>query len=99
MSAILVDEQGAVGVITMNRRERFNAFDVRMAQDFRRAALRLARDERIRAVVLRGAGGVFSSGADLKYIRGGGAADDLAYLQPDERDIPSGYGEVFKQIL
>lgn len=99
MSAILVDEQGAVGVITMNRRERFNAFDVRMAQDFRRAALRLARDERIRAVVLRGAGGVFSSGADLKYIRGGGAADDLAYLQPDERDIQSGYGEVLKQIL
>jgi 2-(1,2-epoxy-1,2-dihydrophenyl)acetyl-CoA isomerase len=70
-----------------------------MAQDFRRAALRLARDERIRAVVLRGAGGVFSSGADLKYIRGGGAADDLEYLQPDERDIQSGYGEVFKQIL
>jgi 2-(1,2-epoxy-1,2-dihydrophenyl)acetyl-CoA isomerase len=99
MSAILVEEQGAVGAITMNRRERFNAFDVRMAQDFRRAALRLARDERIRAVVLRGVGGVFSSGADLKYIRGGGAADDLGYLQPDERDIPAGYGEVFKQIL
>jgi 2-(1,2-epoxy-1,2-dihydrophenyl)acetyl-CoA isomerase len=70
-----------------------------MAQDFRRAALQLARDEKIRAVVLRGAGGVFSSGADLKYINGGGAPEDLAYLQPDVRDIPSGHGEVFKQIL
>jgi 2-(1,2-epoxy-1,2-dihydrophenyl)acetyl-CoA isomerase len=99
MSAILVEPQGAVGIITLNRRERFNAFDVRMAQDFRRAALQLARDEKIRAVVLRGAGGVFSSGADLKYINGGGAPEDLAYLQPDVRDIPSGHGEVFKQIL
>jgi 2-(1,2-epoxy-1,2-dihydrophenyl)acetyl-CoA isomerase len=83
----------------MNRRDRFNAFDVRMAQDFRRAALQLARDEHVRAVVLRGAGGAFSSGADLKYIRGGGAAEDLGYLQPEHRDIPAGYGEVFKQIL
>jgi 2-(1,2-epoxy-1,2-dihydrophenyl)acetyl-CoA isomerase len=99
MSAILVEHQGAVGLITMNRRERFNAFDVRMAQDFRRAALQLARDERVRAVVLRGAGGAFTSGADLKYIHGGGAAEDLAYLQPDERAIPGGYGEVFKQVL
>jgi 2-(1,2-epoxy-1,2-dihydrophenyl)acetyl-CoA isomerase len=99
MNAILVEQQGAVGLITLNRRDRFNAFDVRMAQEFRRAALRLARDEKIRAVVLRGAGGVFSSGADLKYIDGGGTPEDLGYLQPDVREIPSGYGEVFKQIL
>src|SRR4029077_428990 len=44
---------------------------------------------------LRGSGGVFCSGADLKYIRGGGDVDDLAYLKPSQ----SGYGEVFKQIL
>jgi 2-(1,2-epoxy-1,2-dihydrophenyl)acetyl-CoA isomerase len=99
MSTILVEQRGAVGLITMNRRERFNAFDVRMAQDFRRAALQLARDERIRVVVLGGAGGVFSSGADLKYIDDGGAAEDLGYLQPMVREIPTGYGEVFKQIL
>jgi 2-(1,2-epoxy-1,2-dihydrophenyl)acetyl-CoA isomerase len=99
MSAILVEQHNAVGFITLNRRERFNAFDVRMAQDLRRAALRLARDEKVRVVVLGGAGGVFSSGADLKYIHAGGAHDDLGYLQPDVRDIPDGYGEVFKQIL
>jgi 2-(1,2-epoxy-1,2-dihydrophenyl)acetyl-CoA isomerase len=99
MNHILVRRHDAVGYITMNRRERFNAFDVRMAQDFRRAALQLARDATIRAVVLEGAGGVFSSGADLKYIHVGGAAEDLGYLQPDVREIPGGYGEVFKQIL
>ena len=99
MSTILTDRDGAVGMITINRRERFNAFDVRMAQEFRRAALQMTREAAIRCVVLRGAGGVFCSGADLKYIRSGGADADLGYLQPTARDIPRGYGEVFKQIL
>jgi 2-(1,2-epoxy-1,2-dihydrophenyl)acetyl-CoA isomerase len=88
-----------VGVITINRAERFNALDVRTAQDLRRAALAQARDERVRVVVLRGIDGVFCSGADLKYIRAGGAENDLGYLQPEARAVPVGYGEIFKQIL
>jgi 2-(1,2-epoxy-1,2-dihydrophenyl)acetyl-CoA isomerase len=84
----------------MDRPERFNALDVRMAQDLRAAGLKLARDEGVRAVVLRGTGGkAFCSGADLKYIRGGGATDDLAYLAPGARPAPAGFGAVFKQIL
>jgi 2-(1,2-epoxy-1,2-dihydrophenyl)acetyl-CoA isomerase len=88
-----------VGTITIDRPQRFNSLDVRTAQDLRRAALSMARNEQVRVVVLRGTGGVFCSGADLKYIRGGGSDDDLGYLQPETRDIPRGYGEVFKQIL
>jgi 2-(1,2-epoxy-1,2-dihydrophenyl)acetyl-CoA isomerase len=53
----------------------------------------------VRVVVLRGVNGVFCSGADLKYIRAGGEAEDLAYLSPAARETPSGYGERFKQIL
>src|SRR5690349_9523094 len=88
-----------VGTITIDRPERFNSLDVRTAQDLRRAALALARDEHVRVVVLRGITGVFCSGADLKYIRAGGHEDDLGYLQPQARTVPGGYGEVFKQIL
>ena len=99
MTHISSERDGAVGIITIDRRVRFNALDVRTSQDLRRAALRCARDEAIRAVVLRGAGGVFCSGADLKYIRHGGEANDLGYLQPRTRSVPGGYGEVFKQIL
>jgi hypothetical protein len=40
--------EGAVGTITMDRRDRFNAFDVEMAQDLRKAALALARDAKVR---------------------------------------------------
>ncbi len=98
-SHIRCERRGAVGILTIDRRERFNAFDVETARDFRRAGLQLARDEDVRAVILRGEGGVFSSGADLKYIRAGGASEDLGYLSPGARAVPAGYGEVFKQIL
>jgi 2-(1,2-epoxy-1,2-dihydrophenyl)acetyl-CoA isomerase len=99
MSFIRTEKVGPVGVLTMERRERFNAMDVAMARDFRAAGLQLARDSEVRAVVLRGYPGVFSSGADLKYIRGGGDQTSLGYLSPKAREVPKGYGEVFKQIL
>jgi 2-(1,2-epoxy-1,2-dihydrophenyl)acetyl-CoA isomerase len=98
MSHIRVDRDGAVAFLTIDRRERFNSLDVETARDFRRAGLALARDAAVRAVVVRGAGGVFCSGADLKYIRGGGDGKDLAYLQAS-RPTPAGFGEIFKQIL
>ena len=91
--------EDAVGYITIDRPERFNSLDVRTAQDLRRAGLTLARDTDVRVVVLSGVNGVFCSGADLKYIRAGGEAGDLAYLSPDARETPAGYGERFKQIL
>jgi 2-(1,2-epoxy-1,2-dihydrophenyl)acetyl-CoA isomerase len=92
-------EHGEVGVITIDRRERFNSLDVATARDLRKAGLQLARDPTARAVVLRGTGGVFCSGADLKYIRAGGDAGELAYLHPSGRPTPAGYGEIFRQIL
>ena len=96
---IRMQRDGAVGIITIDRRERFNSLDVETAQDFRKAGLQYARDDEIRAVVIRGAGGVFCSGADLKYIRAHGEQAELGYLSPDAREIPGGYGEIFKQIL
>ena len=89
----------AVGYITIDRAERFNSLDVRTAQDLRRAGLALARNDEVRVVVLSGVEGVFCSGADLKYIRAGGDAEELGYLSPAARDTPPGYGERFKQIL
>jgi 2-(1,2-epoxy-1,2-dihydrophenyl)acetyl-CoA isomerase len=88
----------SVGTITLDRPERFNALDVATARDLRHAGLEMARDPEIRCVVLQGSGGIFCSGADLKYIRAGGDQDDLGYLKQG-RQNPTGYGEVFKQIL
>ncbi|MBT8450631.1 MAG: enoyl-CoA hydratase/isomerase family protein [Deltaproteobacteria bacterium] len=94
-----MEREGSVGILTIARRERLNSLDVETAQDFRRAGLQLARDREVRAVVIRGEGGVFCSGADLKYIRDGGDREDLGYLQPETRTPDAGYGVIFKQIL
>jgi len=95
---IRLSMDGAVGTITIDRASRFNSLDVGTARDLRKAGLQMARDEKIRVVILRGAGSAFCSGADLKYIASGGEHDDLAYLTA-ARDVPPGYGERFKQIL
>jgi 2-(1,2-epoxy-1,2-dihydrophenyl)acetyl-CoA isomerase len=99
MEHIRTARDGGVGVITIDRRERFNALDVMTAHDLRQAARAMARDGAVRCVVLRGTGGVFCSGADLKYIRAGGDDASLGYLHPDTRGVPRGYGEIFKHIL
>jgi 2-(1,2-epoxy-1,2-dihydrophenyl)acetyl-CoA isomerase len=96
--SIRVERSDAVAVISIARRERFNSLDVATAQQLRRAGLQCARDRDVRAVVLRGDGGVFCSGADLKYIRAGGDASDLGYLQ-DGRPEGRGFGPIFQQIL
>jgi 2-(1,2-epoxy-1,2-dihydrophenyl)acetyl-CoA isomerase len=98
MTHIRIDKDGAVGFLTMDRSERFNALDVHMAQDLRQAGLRLARDAEVRCMVLRGYPGVFCSGADLKYIRAGGVEEELKFLS-ESRPVDPGYGERFKQIL
>ena len=99
MSHIQTRCEDAVGTITIDRREHFNSLDVETARDFRKAGLRFARDEAVRAVVLRGSGGVFCSGADLEYVREGGDPTDLDYLQPQGGGEAAGHGAAFKQIL
>jgi len=99
MTHIRLDHDGPVATITIDRRRRFNSLDVDTARDLRRAGIQCARDTSIRAVILRGEGGVFCSGADLKYIREGGDAAGLAYLSPGARPADQGFGAVFKQIL
>jgi 2-(1,2-epoxy-1,2-dihydrophenyl)acetyl-CoA isomerase len=97
MTHIRMERVGSVGVITIDRPDRFNSLDVTTAQDLRRAGLHCARDEQVRAVVLRGRPGVFCSGADLKFIRDGGDGAALGYLAAGAPR--AGYGDSFKQIL
>jgi len=98
MTSIRTEFDAGVGIITIDRAARFNSLDVVTAQDLRCAGLQMARDDKVRAVILRGSGSAFCSGADLKYIATGGEHDDLAYLTA-ARTVPDGYGERFKQIL
>lgn len=63
---VLYERHGRVAVITLNRPEVLNAFNRQLAHELRDAMIRASADREVRAVVLRGAEGRFSAGADLK---------------------------------
>jgi 2-(1,2-epoxy-1,2-dihydrophenyl)acetyl-CoA isomerase len=99
LSHIACETRAGVGTITIDRPAHFNSLDVATAQDLRRAGLRMARDESVRVVVLRGTGGIFCSGADLKYVGAGGDSEELGYLKPEPGQSADGFGDVLKQIV
>lgn len=58
-----------VAMVTINRPERRNAFDARLIAALHEAFETLQGAEGVRVVFLRGAGGTFSAGADLDWMR------------------------------
>lgn len=67
--ALLVQHQGAVATLSMNRPELHNAFDAALIQSLTDALLALGADPAVRVVVLAGTGPSFSAGADLQWMR------------------------------
>lgn len=67
---ILLERRGAVGVVTLNRPDRRNAYTARMGVELHQAFEALEADDGVRAIVVTGAGRDFCVGADLE--RGGG---------------------------
>lgn len=65
MDTILLDKQGGVATLTLNRPDVLNALNRQMALDLDEAVTELTGDETIRAVVLRGAGRGFMAGGDV----------------------------------
>jgi len=76
-SAILFEVNNNVARITMNRPEAANALNAEMGKDLMHAALRCSEDPTIRAVILTGAGRLFSGGGDLKSFAAQG--DNMPY--------------------
>jgi 2-(1,2-epoxy-1,2-dihydrophenyl)acetyl-CoA isomerase len=93
------ERDGRLGIITIARPERHNSLDIHTAQELRKSGLQMARDPRIGAVLLLGSDGIFCSGVDLKYVRGGGHPCDVHYLRPNATDGATDFGAIFKQTL
>ncbi|MFC4022312.1 enoyl-CoA hydratase/isomerase family protein [Oceanobacillus longus] len=55
-----------VGMVTLNRPNKGNAINLQMAKELMNIALECSENEKIRAVVITGAGSTFSVGGDLK---------------------------------
>jgi enoyl-CoA hydratase len=63
--------EGGVAVLTVNRPDALNAFDVDTLTELRDHLRELAEDADLRVVVLTGAGNrAFAAGADIKYMSG-----------------------------
>src|SRR5260370_40126120 len=68
---VLIQQDGGVPTITMNRPEVLNAFNYAMLEELTEAVEAAARDEAVRCVVLTGAGRAFGSGQDLRSLSEG----------------------------
>ena len=80
---IRLERSGVVAILTLARPERLNAIDKRMLSELQHALDAVERDNGLRVLVVKGAGGNFSSGFDLKE-------------QMETR--PSGF-EIWREIL
>ncbi|MDN5864732.1 MAG: enoyl-CoA hydratase-related protein [Gammaproteobacteria bacterium] len=70
-----IDGRG-VATLTLKRAEKHNAFDDDLIAELTAKLVALDRNERVRAVVLTGAGKSFSAGADLEWMRGMATASE-----------------------
>src|SRR5438046_6735863 len=67
--SLAVERQGPVGLVTMNRPEKHNAFDDVLIRDLTEALRSMEAEDGVRVVVLSAAGRSFSAGADLNWMR------------------------------
>lgn len=75
---ILLERDGHVGWIRINRPERLNAFSGRMREDLDAALAELESDTDIRCVIITGVGRAFSTGGDVSVMRELIAQEDTA---------------------
>ncbi|NUN67910.1 enoyl-CoA hydratase/isomerase family protein [Pseudanabaena biceps] len=79
--------------IMINRPEKKNAFDAATIAALHEAFETLHGADHIRAVFLRGAGGTFSAGADLSWMR-----DAVEWSESDNRDDAMGLARMLKAL-
>lgn len=74
--AVLASIEGKVGIIELNRPDKFNCISSDLLTGMEEAMDRFEADANVRCVLLRGAGKVFCTGADLDEIRAAAASSD-----------------------
>ena len=70
MATVLIEDEGAVRTLTMNRSERRNALTPEMQEELIAAFEAAGAEPGVRVVVLTGAGQAFCAGLDLSALEG-----------------------------
>jgi enoyl-CoA hydratase len=84
---VLVDREGPVVTVTLNRPEARNAMDLEAFARMADAWQMIDSDPEVRVAILTGAGGHFSSGSDLKVMAGAKTAPEWAQRFKDDPDL------------
>ena len=83
----LIEREGHVLTVTLNRPEAKNALSAGMLAGMYRAWRRLDDDPELRVAILTGRGDVFCAGADLKAMGAGDSDDEFMQLMSEVPDI------------
>ena len=67
---VLVERIDSVGIVTLNRPEHYNTFNVTMAEQLNSVLCELENDSLIRVVIVKAAGKNFCAGIDVRDIEG-----------------------------
>ena len=73
---ILVEKEGPVAIVTLNRPQQLNALSYGLVKELALALEALDQDAEIRAIVLTGGEKVFAAGADIKEMADAGPFDE-----------------------
>ena len=101
--ALIVEKEGPVTIITLNRPEVGNSFNLTMGVEFDYEIRRAGEDRDVRAVIVTGAGKYFSTGTDLSMWaapeRHTGDEGGLEDLMPSEEDETFGKGTAIAAVV
>ncbi len=83
---VLVEKDGAIGVITLNRPQQLNALSYELVKDLALAMEELDRDPEVRVLIVTGCEKVFAAGADIKEMSERGPFDERINERLTNRD-------------
>jgi enoyl-CoA hydratase len=83
---VIVEKDGAVGVVTLNRPQALNALSYALVKDLSLAMQELDQDGDIRVIIVTGGEKVFAAGADIKEIAERGPFDERIHERLAYRD-------------
>jgi len=101
--ALILEREGPVAIITLNRPDAGNSFDFRLMEEVDAVLREVAKDKSVRAVILTGAGKYFSTGINLTMFtdakgmveKDGGVEDKIT----DDADQTYGKGTPVAAVI
>src|SRR4030042_6233230 len=86
---ILIEKKDQIGIITLNRPQKFNTFNTQMAEELNAALRQLDEDAEVRVIIIKGSGKAFSTGIDVSEFHGKTPSEYHGWLTPMDQMHPT----------